>query len=178
MDKEKLGLIHIYCGDGKGKTTASLGLAIRSAGAGFKVFILRFLKKWNTSELNSLELIPNIEIIRGKEGNVFTFGMTEEQKAKSKEIHLNNFAKAKEVAFNGECDILILDEVIGAYNRNLLDREDLLNFLDNKPENLEVILTGRNPDEELIKRADYVSEIQKIKHPFDKGIVARRGIEK
>lgn len=88
MDKEKLGLIHIYCGDGKGKTTASLGLAIRSAGAGFKVFILQFLKNWNTSELNSLELIPNIEIIRGKEGNVFTFGMTEEQKAKSKEIHL------------------------------------------------------------------------------------------
>lgn len=167
MDKEKLGLIHIYCGDGKGKTTASLGLAIRSAGAGFKVFILQFLKNWNTSELNSLELIPNIEIIRGKEGNVFTFGMTEEQKAKSKEI-----------AFNGECDILILDEVIGAYNRNLLDREDLLNFLDNKPENLEVILTGRNPADELIERADYVSEIQKIKHPFDKGIVARRGIEK
>lgn len=178
MDKEKLGLIHIYCGDGKGKTTASLGLAIRSAGAGFKVFILQFLKNWNTSELNSLELIPNIEIIRGKEGNVFTFGMTEEQKAKSKEIHLNNFAKVKEVAFNGECDILILDEVIGAYNRNLLDREDLLNFLDNKPENLEVILTGRNPADELIERADYVSEIQKIKHPFDKGIVARRGIEK
>ena len=178
MDKEKLGLIHIYCGDGKGKTTASLGLAIRSAGAGFKVFILQFLKNWNTSELNSLELIPNIEIIRGKEGNVFTFGMTEEQKAKSKEIHLNNFAKEKEVAFNGECDILILDEVIGAYNRNLLDREDLLNFLDNKPENLEVILTGRNPADELIERADYVSEIQKIKHPFDKGIVARRGIEK
>lgn len=178
MDKEKLGLIHIYCGDGKGKTTASLGLAIRSAGAGFKVFILQFLKNWDTSELNSLELIPNIEIIRGKEGNVFTFGMTEEQKAKSKEIHLNNFAKAKEVAFNVECDILILDEVIGAYNRNLLDREDLLNFLDNKPENLEVILTGRNPADELIERADYVSEIQKIKHPFDKGIVARRGIEK
>lgn len=178
MDKEKLGLIHIYCGDGKGKTTASLGLAIRSAGAGFKVFILQFLKNWDTSELNSLELIPNIEIIRGKEGNVFTFGMTEEQKAKSKEIHIKNFARAKEVAFNGECDILILDEVIGAYNRNLLDREDLLNFLDNKPENLEVILTGRNPDEELIKIADYVSEIQKIKHPFDKGIVARRGIEK
>ena len=178
MDKEKLGLIHIYCGDGKGKTTASLGLAIRSAGAGFKVFILQFLKNWNTSELNSLELIPNIEIIRGKEGNVFTFGMTEEQKAKSKEIHLNNFSKAKEVAFNGECDILILDEVIGAYNRNLLDREDLLNFLDNKPENLEVILTGRNPADELIERADYVSEIQKIKHPFNKGIPSRIGIEK
>ena len=104
--------------------------------------------------------------------------MTEEQKTKSKEIHLNNFAKAKEVAFNGECDILILDEVIGAYNRNLLDREDLLNFLDNKPENLEVILTGRNPADELIERADYVSEIQKIKHPFDKGIPSRIGIEK
>ena len=70
MDKEKLGLIHIYCGDGKGKTTASLGLAIRSAGAGFKVFILQFLKKWNTSELNSLELIPNIEIIRGIVGEI------------------------------------------------------------------------------------------------------------
>lgn len=178
MDKEKLGLIHIYCGDGKGKTTAALGLSIRAAGAGFKVFILQFLKNRDTSELDSLRLIPNIEIIRGKESNLFTFSMTEEQKIKSKEIHIKNFEIAKRIAFNGECDVLVLDEVIGAYNRNLLDREDLLNFLDNKPENLEVIMTGRNPDEELIKRADYVSEIQKIKHPFDKGIGSRKGIEK
>ena len=178
MNKEELGLIHIYTGDGKGKTTASLGLALRAAGAGFNVFILQFLKSWDTSELKSLELIPNIKIIRGKEGNVFTFSMTAEQLVKSKEIHMSNFKVAKEAAFNGKCDVLVLDEVIGAYNRNLLDREDLLNFLDNKPDHLEVILTGRNPAEELKDRADYISEIQKIRHPFDKGIPARKGIEK
>ncbi len=173
-----MGLIHIYCGDGKGKTTASIGLLIRAIGSGMKVLFVQFLKSSKTSELNILEKLDSVTILRGKSGNVFSFNMSQEEKDLSKKIHDENLKKAIEMVNKGEYNMLILDEVIGAYNKGLLNKNILMDFLDNKPENLEVVLTGRGPDELLLEKADYVSEIKKVKHPYDKGIKSRIGIER
>jgi len=175
---ENKGLIHLYYGDGKGKTTAAIGLAVRAAGSGFKVMIVQFLKNLTTGELAVLERNPNIIILRGKEGTQFSFSMTDEQKDKTKVVHNENLKQAIRLAESGECDLLILDEAVGAYARELIDREMLETFVRNKPDRLELVLTGRNPAEWMIQSADYVSEIKKIKHPYDAGIPARKGIEK
>jgi cob(I)alamin adenosyltransferase len=172
------GLIHVYYGDGKGKTTASLGLSIRAAGAGMKVVVVQFLKSRKTSELNILKTIPNITVLRGREGTPFSFVMTEEEREKCRLVHLENLQAGIILAESGNCDLLILDEAIGAYNEGLIDRQLLQNFVRHKPEQLELVLTGRNPDQWMIECADYVTEIKKVKHPFDKGIQARMGIEK
>ncbi len=171
-------MIHIYCGDGKGKTTAALGLSLRAAGAGMKVVIVQFLKNHPTSELNILQTTPNITVLRGKAGTAFSFSMTEEQQAKSKHLHTENLQAGIELIKSGSCDMLVLDEAIGAYNRDLIDRHLLQNLVQQKPPHLELVLTGRNPEPWMIDCADYVSEIKKVKHPFDQGIKSRIGIEK
>lgn len=169
------GLIHIYCGDGKGKTTAAMGLVVRAAGNGLKVLILQFLKNGKTGELTSFEKLEHVTVIRGKGGMKFTCHMNEEEKAETLRVHTENLLKVIEQAEN--YDLVILDEAVGACGCGLLDKQMLLQFLDNKPEKLEVVLTGRNPAQELLDRADYISEIKKIRHPYDKGILARKGIE-
>ncbi len=172
------GLIHIYCGDGKGKTTAAIGLAVRCSGHGNHVLLVQFLKSRPTGELKSLALLPNIEIMRGKETKKFTFQMNTEEKAQVKSEHLALFANVKQKCFNEQIDLLILDEVIGACNTGVFDQDILVDFLKVKPAELEVVLTGRNPAAELVELADYVSEICKRKHPYEKGIAARTGIER
>ena len=172
------GLIHIYCGDGKGKTTASLGLAVRCSGHGNKVLFVQFLKAWRTGELNTLELLPNIEVLRAKETAKFTFQMSPEEKAQVLKDHMALFEAVKNKCVAEKIDLLILDEVVGACDRGVFNKEALLEFLRNKPETLEVVMTGRNPFPELVELADYVSEICKRKHPKDKGIMARVGIER
>ena len=171
-------MIHIYCGDGKGKTTASLGLAVRCSGHGNKVLFVQFLKAWRTGELNTLELLPNIEVLCAKETAKFTFQMTAEEKAQVLKDHMTLFEIVKNKCVAEKIDLLILDEVVGACDRGVFNKEALLEFLRNKPENLEVVMTGRNPFPELVELADYVSEICKRKHPKDKGIMARVGIER
>lgn len=172
------GLIHIYCGDGKGKTTAAVGLAVRCSGHNNKVLLVQFLKSRPTGELKSLALIPNIEIMRGKENNKFTFQMTDEEKKAVLVNHMQLFAKVTEKCRTEQIDLLILDEIIGACNTGVFDIEELIVFLKNKPAELEVVMTGRNPDVRLVELADYVSEICKRKHPFEKGIPARTGVER
>jgi len=172
------GLIHIYTGNGKGKTTACIGLAVRCAGHDNRVLLVQFLKGRPTGELKTLALIPNIEIWRGKETKKFTFQMNAEEKAQVLVDHMALFQKVKEKCFAGEVELLILDEVIGSINNGVFDMADLLDFLKNKPKTLEVVLSGRNPAPELLELADYVSEICKRKHPFEKGIPARTGIER
>ncbi len=172
------GLIHIYCGDGKGKTTASLGLAIRSVGRGFKVLIIQFLKSQDTGEILTLEKIPGINLLRTRKGFGFYFQMTDQEKEECRILHDEILREGITMANSGQVDLLILDEIISAYNYNLVDCKELLNFLKSKPESLEVVLTGREPSEELMELADYVSQIKKVKHPYDKGIKARIGIER
>lgn len=171
------GLIHVYYGYGKGKTTAALGLAIRASGSGKKVVIVQFLKESNTSELNSLKLLPNITVLRGTAAKVFVSKMTPEQLAETREIQNANLLKALDIVRSGGCDMLILDEALDAYQLGLLDGDQFLDFIEHKPEALELVITGHKPDNTIIGWADYVTEMTKIKHPYDRGIKGRKGIE-
>lgn len=170
-------MIHIYCGEGKGKTTAALGLAIRAAGSGMNVHIVQFLKGNPTSELQSIELIPNITISRPQKNYGFTFSMTDSQKAELTICHNALLNEAFERIKNGDIQLLILDEFFAAYNSSLIDHTLPDKIVFENPENCELVLTGRNPSEKFIRIADYVSEIKAVKHPFTKGITARKGIE-
>ena len=171
------GCTHIYFGDGKGKTTAAMGLAIRAAGNDKKVFIIQFLKGGPTGELKILLQQPNINILRGKPNTPFTWNMTEEQKKEITAYQTQQLKQAILHAQNSQCDLLILDEIMASYNLDLIDKDMLKEFILNKPEALELVLTGRDPADYMIEAADYVTEMKKIKHPFDAGIPARLGVE-
>lgn len=174
----ELGLIHIYCGDGKGKTTASMGLAVRAAGRGKKVLITQFLKDNESGEIGVLENISNITIIKGDPVTKFFKFMSPEEQQITKNEHSKRFVSVTHKAIRDNYDILIMDEIIASINLELISLDDVIDFLKNKPESLEVILTGRNPNEKLIELSDYVSEIKAVKHPYEKGINSRIGIEK
>ena len=171
------GLIHIYCGDGKGKTTAATGLAVRAAGCGMKVLLVQFLKGQETGELRALAHIPGITVLRGKASEKFTFQMDERELQQTYDLNTKNLLTAVEQARAGACDLLVLDEVMGALPCQLIDEDLLRSLVEQKPERLELVMTGRNPPDWLIEAADYVSEIKKVKHPYDRGVSARRGIE-
>ena len=171
------GLIHIYEGDGKGKTSAGIGLSVRCAGNGDRVLYTQFLKGNDSSELRILEQIEEITVARCEKCFGFTFQMTAETRKQAEEYYTAHFRYVAEQAIAGEYRLVVLDELIDAYNRNMVERREVLDFLKHKPRELEVALTGRNPAEELIALADYISYVTKVRHPFDKGIPARRGIE-
>jgi len=172
------GQTHIYFGDGKGKTTAALGLALRAAGCDKNVVIVHFLKDWNCGELSSLERLSKVTVFRGKSsGGTFIRDMSEEEIAATKAIHDQNLKKAIELQENGLCDLLVLDEAIDAYQLGVLDTELFEGLLYNKPAPLELVITGHSPKAELLEAADYVTEMVKRKHPYDLGVPARRGVE-
>ncbi len=171
------GLIHIYCGDGKGKTTASLGLTIRCAGRGGRIIFSQFLKDRETGELASLAKFPNITVIRGKGTKKFTFQMTPEELAQAKVIQEKLFDDIVAKCTAEQPDMIVFDEILPTCSLGLLDEQKVIDFLQHKPKNLEVVMTGRGPSQALMDMADYVSEICKRKHPYDKGIQARIGIE-
>ncbi|MBQ8297199.1 MAG: cob(I)yrinic acid a,c-diamide adenosyltransferase [Ruminococcus sp.] len=168
---------HIYCGDGKGKTTAALGLAIRAAGAGIKVHIIQFLKGTDTAELTSLEKIDNITIERCDENCPFSFMMNESQKAEISCRHNEMLRNAAALLSKKKIQMLVLDEFLDAYNLGLLDRELADSVALRHYETAEIVITGRNPSDAYISEADYISEISALKHPYNRGIPARKGIE-
>lgn len=172
------GYIHIYCGDGKGKTTTGMGLCVRAAGYGFKVMIYQFMKDNNTNERKILSTVPNITLLEGLAQEKFSFQMSPEEKQERKAYYEEQFAAITKKAAEEDYDVLFCDELVYTIRAGLFDEKKLLDFLASKPDKLEVILTGRDPSQALIDAADYVSEIHKIKHPFDKGLPARKGIEK
>ena len=155
-----------------------MGLCTRAAGYGYRVLIYQFMKNNKTSERKILEAVDNITWIDGLDQEKFCFQMKEEEKAERRVFYGEQLKKVTKEAVDGDYDVLFLDESIYTIRAGLLDEQLLLDFLDHKPEKLEVILTGQGPDEELIKRADYVSEICMRKHPYEKGIPARPGIER
>jgi cob(I)alamin adenosyltransferase len=164
------GLTHIYTGDGKGKTTAAVGLGVRACGHGMKVLMVQFLKSIPTGEMNSLKLLePGFVLHRGTSSRKFTWQMSEAEKAQTAAEQQSIFEYAVKAARNGECDLLILDEVLGAVSAGMIDKEQLVNFIKNKPDRLELVLTGRGAGNELVGLADYVSEIRAVKHPAEKG---------
>lgn len=169
------GLIHIYCGDGKGKTTAAVGLTVRAAGAGKTAVFAQFFKDGSSSEIKSLQCLGNVHIMHCDTVRGFFRNMTDEQKVKVREDYTALFRKAISKAKGA--DLLILDEIISACNHGTVPEKEVLEFLSSKPETLEVVLTGRNPSRALLAVADYVTEMRKIRHPFDCGITARKGIE-
>lgn len=169
------GLVHIYCGDGKGKTTTSVGLTVRAAGSGKKVLFYQFLKDNSSSERNVLEKVPGITLVRGREMQKFTFQMNEQELDELRTYNNEMLDKLFEMA--KDYDMLVMDESVYAIGSKLLDEEKLIAHLEEKPFGLEVVLAGRNPSQKLMDHADYVSEIQKVKHPFDQGVSSRVGIE-
>ena len=172
------GLMHIYFGDGKGKTTAALGLALRAAGCGKSVVIVQFLKDWKCGELDSLAILPNVTVFRGKaSGGVFIYEMSEEQRAETKAIHDENLLSVLNLYKKSKYDLLVLDEAIDAYNLGVLDADMFMGLIEKKPADLELVITGHDPDAKMLGYADYVTEMVKRKHPYDLGVAARRGVE-
>lgn len=169
------GLIHIYCGDGKGKTTAAMGLALRAAGSGKRVLILQLLKDGTSSEFASLARVPGIQTIPHTRTFGFSWTLSDEEKKQAKEYYTglleHAFDRGRDV------DLLVLDEALGACSSGMTDEARLLSLLAGKPEALEVVLTGRGPSQALLDAADYVTEMKKIKHPYERGVPARKGIE-
>lgn len=171
------GLIHIYCGDGKGKTTAAIGQAVRAAGRGMRVLMVRFLKTDDSGEVEILRQIPGITVLPCDRTFGFVFRMTEEEKREAAAYFTERFRSVEAMAASGEYDMLILDEIMASCNYGMVPESDVVEFLQNRQEQLEVILTGRGPSETLIGLADYVTEMTMKKHPFTQGIPARKGIE-
>lgn len=177
MEKQT-GCVHVYCGNGKGKTTCGMGLCVRAAGYGYRVLIYQFMKDNTTSERKAMEKIPGITFVPGLKEEKFSFQMTQEEKEARKRFYKEKFREVTEKAEKENYDVLFLDEVIYTIRAGLFEEQILVEWLKQKPEHLEVILTGQDPGEELLLCADYVSELKKIRHPFDRGLGARDGIER
>lgn len=168
-------MLHIYTGDGKGKTTAATGLAVRFAGSGKKVCIFQFLKDGTSSELCILKNAGICVIPCQTETKGFFWTMEDEEKEKLKEETCRNFSKVKE--YTDEFDMIVLDELAGAISDKLIDKEDVIRFVSEYSKKKEIVITGRNLPQEIINTADCVSEIICVKHPFDQGHLAQKGIE-
>lgn len=170
------GLVHVYCGNGKGKTTAAIGLGVRGIGSDLKVCMIQFLKTRVTGELEALmRFAPHFEVFRFETPKGFFNELDEDGKALLKIEIAKEFELAKELQF--KCDILILDEVLGVLENKLLTVDKLVDFINTRPKKLELVITGRVLPEEIRDLADYVSEVICVKHPNEAGIAARRGIE-
>ena len=172
-------MIQIYCGDGKGKTTAALGLAVRAAGREKRVLIARFLKTDDSGEVPVLSGIPGIQVMPCKKTFGLYFRMTDQQKKEAADYYSNQFEEVKAQA--EEFDLVILDEIMAACNYQLVSEDAVVQWLKQQKEqdvhDLEVVLTGRNPSLRIQELADYITEMKMIRHPYEKGISARIGIE-
>lgn len=173
----KQGLVHLYCGDGKGKTTAAMGLALRSIGHRKSVVIAQFLKDGTSGECRFLSTLDHVTVLAANPVGKFSFAMTEAEKEQTQNAIGRTFDAATQFAVREHAFLLILDEVCAAITCGFLEEDRVISFLQNKPDTLEVVMTGRDPSERLQAEADYISEICKRKHPYDRGIGAREGIE-
>ena len=170
-------MLHVYHGDGKGKTTAAMGLAIRSAGCVNLVCIVQFLKASPSGEIEIMSRIPEITVYRNEIDLGFTFQMTKEELQQETTMHNMNLLSAIEKINAKECDLLVLDELCAAYELGLVDKNMVHTLIGMQQEELEVVITGRNPDPYFLKQTDYITEMKREKHPFDQGAPARRGVE-
>ena len=170
------GLIHIYCGEGKGKPTAAVGLAVRAAGAGKKVLFVQFFKDGSSSEIPPLEALPGVELGLCRTRRGFYFQLDEAGREAARQDFSALLESALRRAEEG-VDLLVLDEAFSACACRVIREERLLEFLRAKPEGLEVVLTGRGPSDRMLALADYITEMKKLRHPYDKGVPARLGVE-
>ena len=168
------GLVHVYTGNGKGKTTAAIGLGIRATGENLKVYMIQFMKGRRYSEIDAIEKINNFSVIQ--------FGRDEFVNKKNPEqididLARKGFEHAKEILLKNKYDVVILDEINVAIDYNLVPLDEVIKLIENKPKNIELILTGRYANPQIIMRADLVSEILEIKHPYHNGVQSRKGID-
>ncbi|MFA6410716.1 MAG: cob(I)yrinic acid a,c-diamide adenosyltransferase [Candidatus Buchananbacteria bacterium] len=171
--KNNLGKIHVYTGNGKGKTTAALGLALRAVGAGYKVYIVQFLKGQDYSELKSLKPIKAITVKRfGQKTFIHEIGTNPDKLAARQALDWS-----KVVLKSKKFNVVILDEIFLASFFKLIKASDIAGLIKTKPKGVELVLTGRKAPKEIIKLADYVTEMKEIKHPYRQGLMARNGIE-
>lgn len=176
MSKLKKGFVQVYTGNGKGKTTAALGLALRAAGFGLKTYIAQFMKEFPYNELNSLKQLSDRITIEQFGGDEFVY---KKEPPSEKDIARVKFGlnTAKEKMLSGQFDIIILDEACVSIYFNLLTVDDVLEFIKLKPQQVEIIITGRYCPQEIIDVADLVTEMKEVKHYYEKGIVSRKGID-
>jgi cob(I)alamin adenosyltransferase len=175
MSDNPKGLVEIFTGSGKGKTSAALGVVLRALGQGLKVHIIYFMKgDYPYGERNSLAQLPNVSL--ESFGHEY-FIDPQNVKAEEKEQARQALEAARRAVMSSDYDLVVLDEVNIAASWKLIQVEEVLKLIEEKPERVELILTGRHADERLIERADLVTEMVEIKHPFHKGIKARRGFD-
>ena len=166
------GLVHLYCGDGKGKTTAAMGLALRALGAGLRVTVVQFLKDGNSSELDPLQRL-GAAVFSGGCGPKFVFQMDAEERAA---VRLEQDALLRR-ALCAPCDLLVLDEACAACALGMADEALLRCAVLERPAGREVVLTGRDPADWMRQAAEYITEMRAVRHPFESGTPARRGVE-
>jgi cob(I)alamin adenosyltransferase len=174
--KLKKGYIQIYTGNGKGKTTAAVGQAVRAAGAGLKTYIIQFMKEYPYSEIISLKILSEWITVEqfGKDDFVYKGKMPGEEDVAAAKAGLR---KAEDILLNGDYDLVILDEILVAIYFKLFTAEDVLNLIRKKSDSTELILTGRYCPEEIIAKADLVTEMNEVKHYYQSGVLSRKGIE-
>ena len=167
-------MIHLYCGDGKGKTTAACGLAVRARGAGLRVLFVQFFKSGRSSEIALLEQAGILTRFPAVHYGRFRF-LSDAQKEEIRAEYARMLAGIRNDA--AAFDLIVLDEAVSACRYGMLPPDALLAFLREGGPEREIVLTGRDPDPALLEAADYVTEMRKIKHPYDRGVKARKGIE-
>jgi len=169
------GYIQLYTGNGKGKTTAAIGLAVRALGAGLSVFMGQFVKGMHYSELDALKVFAPRLVLKQYGRDCFIRNAPTEEDIR---LAREGFAEIKQVVFSGGCDLVIMDEITIANYYKLIRVEAVLEILENRPSGVELVLTGRYADERLIKAADLVTEMMEVKHYYTRNVQARDGIEK
>ena len=188
-DKEHLGLVHVMTGDGKGKTTSSIGLSVRALGSNLRIYMIQFLKSATSGEIHTIKRhLPGMEVIQfgvdavrerqqklytfTDKGSKFVFNPDQEEK----EAALLGFQHTKKIISSKNYDIVILDEINVILDKGLIPLKDVIDLIENHG-NVELVFTGRDAPQEIVEKADYVSFIKSIKHPWQKGIKARKEIE-
>jgi len=172
------GMVQVYTGNGKGKTTAALGLGLRATGRGLRVKMVQFLKGTDTGELHSVRYLgKNFEILRYQKTDKFIWSLSKAEK-KQLEIDIQEaWQWVQQIVEGNECQVLILDEILAVVENNLLDIEQILTLIASRPFNMEIVLTGRSLPVQILEAADLVTEMNEVKHYFHEGVPARCGIE-
>jgi cob(I)alamin adenosyltransferase len=175
LPKLERGLVQVYTGNGKGKTTAAFGLALRATGRGLKVYIIQFIKGgFDYGELYTVDKLPNLTLKAFGRGEFITAKPPDKEDVRLAEQALQ---LAKQTVKSGKYDVIILDEVNVALTLKLIDLEEVLKLIQTKPKHVELVLTGRNAPVQVIDASDYVTEMREVKHPYSKGYQSRKGIE-
>jgi cob(I)alamin adenosyltransferase len=169
------GLVQVYTGNGKGKTSAAFGLALRAVGRGLKVYVVQFIKGgFDYGELYVIDKLPNLTLKAFGRGK---FVVAKPPEREDVELAEEALRLAEKVVSSGEYDVVVLDEVNVALSLKLISLDDVLKLIKTKPKHVELVLTGRSAPDEIIEAADLVTEMREVKHPYARGFPARKGIE-